>query len=87
MGWEKILYQYYCPKPAQVEDPCRDVVLEVADIKGIPMFLHLLSEQTLRCIERSPTLTEQILDLERKLSEERSMTGNAGNTHVTARKQ
>ncbi len=85
--WEKTFYQYYCLKPEQLEKICVEAGLDVVEMAGRPMLVHLFSEQTLRFLYRDSKTRRQILDLEKMLSRERSIIRNAGNIQIIARKQ
>jgi ubiquinone/menaquinone biosynthesis C-methylase UbiE len=85
--WEKEFYQYYCLEIGELEQLCKGVGLDIIEILGKPILLHLLSEQTLQFIYENPKIRRQMFDLEKKLSRDKSAIGNADNKQIITKKK
>jgi ubiquinone/menaquinone biosynthesis C-methylase UbiE len=82
ISWESLFYQFYSLRPSELRDMCRKTGLEVVKITGKPMLAHLLSDKAASILLSRPRSRRQLLELERRLSEEESIIGKIGRAHV-----
>ncbi len=85
--WENASYSSYALEVDELKEICVKAGLTIVEMIGNPMIVHRLSREAIEFLLSDPATETQILDLERLLSKESSMIGNAGNLQIIARKE